>query len=237
MTLNQPVTLFVGENGTGKSTLLESVAVAAQSITVGMESVETDAHMEPAKSLAIALKLIWNKRTRTGFFLRAEDFIGYTRHIDWMRKDLQTRLAEVTEEYKDREGLSASLAKLPLLRSLAELKQAHGDGLEHMSHGESFLSLFQSRVRPNGLYLLDEPETPLSPMKQLALLSMIADWTKQGCQFIIATHSPILMAIPGAQIYNFDDPPIHPVAYDDLEHVNLMRDFLNRPEQFLRHLR
>jgi predicted ATPase len=98
------------------------------------------------------------------------------------------------------------------------------------------LKLFQSRLIPNGLYLLDEPETPLSPMKQLGFLSLIREMAEQNCQFIIATHSPILMAYPDAAIYSFDESPLAAVSYNELEHVNLTRDFLNSPERFIRHL-
>ncbi len=89
---------------------------------------------------------------------------------------------------------------------------------------------------PGGLYLLDEPEAPLSPQRQLALLSILKEMTAEDAQFIIATHSPILMALPGAVILSFDRAPVRAVAYDEVEHVSLTRDFLNRPEAFLKHL-
>ena len=116
------------------------------------------------------------------------------------------------------------------------MERRYGDGLDSQSHGESFLALFQSRFVPGGLYLLDEPEAPLSPLHQLSLLAAIKAMVEQDAQFVIATHSPIVMAYPGATILNFDTTPVSPVGYDDLEHVNLMRDFLNGPEAFLRHL-
>ena len=105
------------------------------------------------------------------------------------------------------------------------------------SHGESFLDLFTGRVNPGGLYLLDEPETPLSPQRQIALLGLIIDAAGQGAQFIIATHSPILLACPDARIITFDTNPISDASYEDLEHVRVTRDFLNHPERYLRHLR
>ena len=116
------------------------------------------------------------------------------------------------------------------------MQERYGDGLDARSHGESFLALFQSRFVPGGLYLLDEPEAPLSPLRQMALLSAIKEMVEQESQFIIATHSPLLMAYPGAEILSFDQQPIAPVSYQSLEHVNLMRDFLNDPDAFLRHL-
>ena len=104
------------------------------------------------------------------------------------------------------------------------------------SHGESFLQLFQSRFVPGGLYLLDEPEAPLSPQRQLALLAMLKEMAGQDSQFVVATHSPILMALPGADILSFDRAPVRRLPYGEVEHVSFTRDFLNNPEAFLRHL-
>ena len=122
------------------------------------------------------------------------------------------------------------------MRELESMQSRYGEGLDTQSHGESFLALFQARFVPGGLYLLDEPEAPLSPLRQLALLSAIKEMVGQDAQFIIATHSPILMAYPGAVILSFDQTPIGAVSYQSLEHVNLMRDFLNDPQAYLRHL-
>ena len=122
------------------------------------------------------------------------------------------------------------------MKSLYAIRALYGEGLDARSHGESFLTLFQSRFVPKGLYLLDEPEAPLSPQSQLALLAMIVEMVKQQAQFIIATHSPILLAFPGAEIFSFDRTPPGVVEYQDLEHVSLTREFLNNPERYLRHL-
>ena len=101
------------------------------------------------------------------------------------------------------------------------------------SHGETFLALMQTRLKPGGLYLLDEPETPLSPQRQLALLSLMKRCVAEDCQFIVATHSPILMALPGAAIWLFEGGRIRPVAWDETEHVALTRAFLASPGRFL----
>jgi predicted ATPase len=116
------------------------------------------------------------------------------------------------------------------------MQRRYGEGLDARSHGESFLALFQARFVPGGLYLLDEPEAPLSPIRQLALIAALKQMVAQDAQFIIATHSPILMAFPDAQIYNFDVCPPQVVAYAGLEHVRLTRDFLDNPEAFLKYL-
>jgi len=234
--LSSPVTIFVGENGTGKSTLLESIAAAVGSPTIGAESVLTDATLQHTRDLAKQLKLAWGKRTHRGFFLRSEDFFNFTKALSQMRSEMLSRLREIDEEYVDRSDYSRSLAKIPYYKSLGEMKERYGENLDANSHGESFLRLFQSRFVPNGLYLLDEPETPLSPMRQLAFLSMLKEMATQGAQFIIATHSPILMAFPDATIFSFDESPVRAVLYDDLPHVTLTKSFLNDPQQFLRHL-
>lgn len=231
-----PVTIFVGENGTGKSTLIEGLAAAVGSITIGGESIDYDKSMKPARDLSSCLKLTWRVKTKKGFFLRAEDFISYSRKISQMKSDLEEGLKEIDNTYIGRSEYSKSLARMPYVSSLYELKEKYGEGLETKSHGESFLELFNSRFVPNGLYLLDEPETPLSPTKQLALISMIKSMVKENAQFIIATHSPILMAIPGATLLSFDENSVKEVRYDDLEHVNITRDFLNNPEGYLRYL-
>lgn len=231
-----PVTFLVGENGSGKSTVLEGLAVAAQMITVGSGNAHRDKTLAHVQELSKWLKLIWNKRTRKGFFLRAEDFFGYVKQQHQTRQEMQAEIARVEEEYKDRSKQAQGLARMPFANQLADMHNRYGEGLDTQSHGESFLALFQSRFVPGGLYLLDEPEAPLSPLRQIALLSVLNLMVEQEAQFIIATHSPILMAFPDATILNFDTSPISPIAYQDLEHVNLMRDFLNQPEAFLRHL-
>jgi predicted ATPase len=108
--------------------------------------------------------------------------------------------------------------------------------LDENSHGQSFLKLFESRFVPDALYLLDEPEAPLSPISQLALMTMIGGMLQDNAQFIIATHSPILLGFPGATIYSCDQAPIARVEYEELDHVVITRDFLNGRERFLKHL-
>ncbi len=231
-----PVTFFVGENGSGKSTLLEALACAIGSITVGSESVKTDPSLAAVRRLANQIRLVWQKRTHKGFFLRAEDFFGYARKMAQTRQELEEDLRSVDQDYRDRSATAATFARMPYANELLEIQHRYGDGLETRSHGESFLALFQSRFVPGGLYLLDEPEAPLSPIRQLALMAVLKQMVDQEAQFIIATHSPILMAFPGAQIYNFDVTPPRPIAYAELEHVKLTRDFLDNPDLFLKYL-
>jgi predicted ATPase len=122
-------------------------------------------------------------------------------------------------------------------RELHDMKQRYGEGgLDSYSHGESFLTLFQARFVPNGLYLLDEPEAPLSPIRQLSFIALLKQMVEQQAQFIIATHSPIIMAFPDAAILSFDGAKIRARQYEELEHVTLTRDFLNNPQAYLRNL-
>lgn len=230
------VTFLVGENGSGKSTLLEAVGVAASLATVGSVAIDEDATLGAQAYLAKMLKLTWNRRATRGFFLRAEDFFGFTKTLAQMRAEFLARLAELDREYEGRSEWAKGLAKGPVKNSLAEMERRYGVDLDANSHGQSFLKLFQSRFVPEGLYLLDEPEAPLSPQSQLALIAMIREMVAQDGQFIIATHSPILLGYPGAQIYSCDTVPITRVAFEDLDHVTITRDFLNSPERFLRHL-
>jgi predicted ATPase len=234
-----PITFLVGENGSGKSTLLEALAIAAHSVTVGSAAAENDETLNAVRLLARHLRLVWRKRSHKGFFLRAEDYFGYVRRLNKVKADLETDARRAAEDYAraGRSGYAASLAQMPYRRELADLRERYGEGgLDSRSHGESFLAFFQSRFVPGGLYLLDEPEAPLSPIRQLALVAALKQMVEQDAQFIIATHSPIVMACPGATILNFDSTPIQAVAYDELEHVTFTRAFLANPNLYLRHL-
>ena len=236
LTFTSPVTFFVGENGSGKSTMLEALACAADSVTVGSESVRTDKTLAPLRHLAQYLRLVWQKRTHRGFFLRAEDFFGYAKKMRQTQEELREDLSRVDEEYRGRSKLATDFARLPYENELGDMQRRYGAGLDTRSHGESFLALFQSRFVPGGLYLLDEPEAALSPTRQLSFISALKRMVAEDSQFIIATHSPIILAFPEASILSFDGGRIHPVVYEELEHVRLTRDFLNGPEAFLRHL-
>lgn len=231
------VTYFVGENGSGKSTLLEGIAAAARLPAIGSADLKGDTTLTAQRDLADALRLVWNRRTSRGFFLRAEDFFGFAKRVSAMRTDFLARIAEVEVEYANRSAWARGLASGPARASLAELEQRYGVDLDANSHGQSFLKLFRSRFVPGGLYLLDEPEAPLSPQSQLGFMLMMQDMLAEDAQFIIATHSPILLAYPGATIYSFDSTPVVPVEYAELEHVRLTRDFLNAPERYLRELK
>ena len=196
------VTCFVGENGSGKSTILEALAVAAGFNAEGGSANMRFATRTSDVTLADHLRLSRRRRPRTGFFLRAESFFNVATQIEELG---------VGDSYGER-------------------------SLHEQSHGESFLALANHRFGPAGLYLLDEPEAALSPVRQMSLLVRIHHLVAEHSQFILATHSPILMAYPGALIYRFDGAGIARVAYDDVEHVNVTRDFLNHRDLYLQRL-
>ncbi len=231
-----PVTFLVGENGTGKSTLLEALAVAAGSITVGSASAGKDRTLEPLKELSRDFKLVWNKRTRKGFFMRSEDFFGYAREMERSREEMQAYLQEVDRDYKDRSKMAQDYARMAYASEIGAMRRDYGEGVDARSHGESYIKLFQRRFVPGGLYLLDEPEAPLSPRRQLAFLVLLKEMAEQEAQFIIATHSPVLLGYPGSVILSCDSGKLEPVQYEQLEHVLITRDFLTHRQMYLKNL-
>lgn len=231
-----PVTFLVGENGSGKSTLLEALAVAVGSITVGSVDTQRDDTLKPLRELARDLRLVWNKRTKKGFFMRSEDFFGFARRMEQTRAGLEDDLRQVDEDYQGRSEYAKGLARMAYQNELGALEQRYGEGVDARSHGESYLNLFQGRFIPGGLYLLDEPEAPLSPKRQLSFLVLLKQMVDQEGQFIIATHSPILMGFPGAVILSCDSGKLEPVEYQDLEHVYITKGFLENRKLYLREL-
>lgn len=232
LSFDSNVTFFIGENGSGKSTLLEAIAVGMKCPALGQSDAASDPLLEPARSLAQQLRFSRHKAPKHRLFFRAEDAIGFTRRLAASVSDL-TEFEQHFDETLS--GYGRQLAMGAVRGQRNALESRYGENPDARSHGEWFLHMLRERLHPNGLYLLDEPETPLSPIHQLSLLAIIKDLAEQGCQFIIATHSPILMALPGATLLNFE-LDIRPVAWEDAEHVALTRAFLNDPESFLRRL-
>ena len=228
-----PVTFFVGENGSGKSTLIEALALGMNTVAVGSENLASDDSLQHIRFFSSHLRYVKNRQPRRGFFFRAEDFFGFVKRMKTDVKAFQELESEFHSQFT---GYGQLLATGMAKHQHSALRSRYGDDPDAFSHGEGFLNLLTSRLAPEGLYLLDEPETPLSPQKQLSLLSLMKQMVSESCQFIIATHSPILMAFPDAQILFFDEADIKEVAYDDVEHVSLTRSFLNDPNNFLRRL-
>lgn len=213
--LNGEVTFFVGENGTGKSTLLEAAAVAfgfnPEGGTLNFSFSTFDSHSELYKRVRLVKGY---KRPRDGFFLRAESFYNAATYINLLDDDPIANglgAAKITESYG-------------------------GVPLHEQSHGESFFSLVMNRFGGKGLYILDEPEAALSPMRQMSLLSRIKELADNESQFIIATHSPILLAYPNANIYELDESGIALTEYEKTKTYAVTKRFLDDPRKMMRYL-
>jgi predicted ATPase len=201
------ISFFAGENGTGKSTLLEAIAahygfgLEGGNRNFRNDSTESNRSVDP---LVKALRLSFDQRTGAGFFLRAESFFNTASHIDEVG---------VTEGYG-------------------------GRSLHTRSHGETFFTVLDLKFRHNGLFLLDEPEAALSPQRQLSFLVLIHDVLRKfkDAQFIISTHSPVLLAYPKAQILSFDEGRVHEVDYEQTGSFQVVHRFLNDREEFLEEL-
>jgi predicted ATPase len=234
-----PVTFFVGENGSGKSTLLEAIAIGVNAIAAGSADLNHDETLWASHELARGFHFARARHPKRTMFLRAEDVMGYSMRAARLRRegDFLREYGSKALEQLGEEGIGDQTkprADTPA-RMKERLLRRHAWDPGDRSHGETFLDLLGDRVRAGGLYLLDEPETPLSPVRQLSLLGLVKERAAEDCQFIVATHSPILMALPEAQILSFDNGRIQPVAYDDVEHVKITKSFLNNPAKFLRH--
>ena len=210
LAFDRPVTFLVGENGSGKSTLLEAIAVATGLNAEGGSRNFRFSTRSTHSELGRQLTAVRRRYPLDSYFLRAESFYNVATHID---------------EMDEGPGFGASV-----------IDSYGGVSLHRQSHGESFMALVQNRFGGGGLYLLDEPEAALSPSRLLTLLAQIHDLVQRDSQFIIATHSPILMAYPASRIYLFDEKGIAPVAYKDTEHYQLTKRFLDDPERMLRYL-
>jgi predicted ATPase len=212
LNISSNVTFFVGENGSGKSTLLEAVA---EKIGFSLRGGNRNHNLNVGfnfngyeNELTNYTNLGWTpKKLEEGFFMRAESFFNFANYID--------ELAETDNRIYNAYG---------------------GKSLHQQSHGESFLALFDNQFE-SGVYLLDEPEAALSPARILSFMSVIHSLEQSGrAQFIIATHSPMLLCYPNASIYNFNNDGISQVKYQETEHFNLTKNFLDNPEAYFRHL-
>jgi len=203
--LHAPVTFFVGENGSGKSTLLEAIAHRSGfHIWRGLKRTRFDVNPYEDE-LYRYIRMEWTDGMVPGSFFAADVFRNFAVNLDeWSAMD---------------PGM---------------LKYFGGKSLMSQSHGQSLMSLFRARYKIKGLYLLDEPETALSPKSQLELLGLLQSMSRMGhAQFLVATHSPILLACPDADILNFNRLPLASIDYEDTEYFRIYRDFLNNRKKYL----
>jgi predicted ATPase len=208
LNLDHNVTFFVGENGSGKSTLLRAICHKCD-IHIWEDTERSRISYNPyEEDLYKHLKVEWSDGPVPGSFFASQIFRDFARFLDeWAKND---------------PGI---------------LEYFGGQSLVTKSHGQSLISFFETRYRIKGLYLLDEPETALSPLNQIKLLSVIKAMSRDGhAQFIISSHSPILLAYPDAVIYSFDSLPIQPISYEETAYYKIYRDFLNNRDSYLKEL-
>ncbi len=211
------VTFFVGENGTGKSTILEAIATKSGfGAEGGSKNINFKTSQEKTytgtEQLADHITLSWNYKpyNGNGYFFRAESFFNVANYIDLLAQNGGPELAYAPYG---------------------------GKSLHEQSHGESFLAFFNNRLGNGGFFIFDEPEAALSPQRQLSLMIIIHEICKNPhAQFIIATHSPILLAYPGATIYSCNGDTLKTIAYKDTDHYQITKDFLDDPTRYMQYL-
>lgn len=219
------ITIVIGDNGCGKSTLLESLAYSIGLPTIATNDIRGDETLGGGQLLNPFLRIRWTKPTRNGLFFRAEDLQRLVSRLDFIKKELDEAVAELETELSE-EAMKAP--KAMLLDEKRAIEERYGPDLNAFSHGEAFLKVFENRLRQPGVYILDEPEASLSPTRQLALMQLIIDRAdNRGFQFIIATHSPLVMGLPGAEILQIAEGKIEPIELEETEHYRITKQFLN----------
>lgn len=207
--LHPKVTFFVGDNGSGKSTLIEALAIALRLNPEGGSRNFSFATRESHSSLASAIRVVrTHRQPKDLYFFRSESFFNVATDVDRMAAE-PSPLPNILQYYGER-------------------------SLHEQSHGESFFALFNNRFFGNGLYLLDEPEAALSPKRQLSFIARMHQLIAKGSQFVISTHSPILLGYPEALIYQLGPDGIEAVRYEDTDHFTITKEFLNRRERMLK---
>ena len=230
---SNPITFIIGDNGTGKSTLLETLALRLQLPNMDGSSYGKRG-FEAARVLVEFLSIEWAIDRPRGFFLRAEDFGNLLNSVQNEDNRLSSFFDDLKGEVPD--------SVLNSMRDnsnyqIRNMRKNYGQDLQSFSHGEAYFKIMNDKINQRGIYLLDEPEAALSPSKQLSLLYFIKEHLKNNnSQFIVATHSPMLMAYPGAAIYQISDDTMKRVNFEDTEHYSITRSFLNNPDAYLRHL-
>lgn len=225
----KPVTILTGDNGSGKTTLLEIIACILGANRVSYNLMET----EKQKQVDTCIKyftLSSNQKAKSNFYFSGEEFIQYINWVEREKQEAKKALLEIEEEYGSNE-YAKKLAKTPHLRTLYELNELYATSLSKQSHGQGYLDFFSNRLQNNGLYLLDEPEAALTYENQYVLSLEIMEAVNMGCQFFLATHSPIITALPDAQILEITNDSITETTYKDLDNIRFLKMFLGNPER------
>jgi predicted ATPase len=206
LSFTRPVTIIVGENGSGKSTVLEALAGGCGFNVSGGNAGNLFGD-ERTSPLTPHLRFSWLPKVNRGFFLRAESFFNFASHIDELARE-----------------------------DPGDAYAPYGGSLHNRSHGEAFLKLFEARFRGDAVYILDEPEAALSPSRQLIFLKIMRELERQNCQLILATHSPLIMAYPGATLLKIEDGQFAETRLEHTSHYAILRDFATEPEDFIQRL-
>lgn len=231
--LDNKVTIFIGDNGSGKSTLLESIALELNLPLIG-GYIKDHPGFEAARLIQPFIEIEWKRQTHKGFFFRAEDFSDFVNSTENERRKIAGDLSELKGVVDD--SIISQMSE-SMNYSLRRMRRDYGENMQAFSHGEAYLNILQTRIGDKGVYLLDEPEAALSPLKQLSLIFFIIEVLKNGnTQFIICTHSAILMGIPEAMIYEIREDSMEQVGYKETDHYRITRNFLNNPDSYLREL-
>jgi predicted ATPase len=227
------INFLVGENGSGKSTLLEAIACKLQLPHMDGRSYAKNS-FDAAKTLLPYLELTWQIERSVGFFFRAEDFGDYLNSVHRVGTEIENQMGDLGDNvpkyiiYQMKESSNYQLR---------QMRRNFGQELNSFSHGEAYLHIMNEMIKTRGIHLLDEPEAALSPAKQLTLITFINNHLKtHNSQFIIATHLPMLLAFPGATIFEITENSMEKTALENTEHYTVTKSFLNNPEAYLRHL-
>lgn len=228
-----PVTLFAGDNGCGKTTLIELLSHKVSAVRIDHAEMSDDMRKAPVAAAADNFRVAMGQRPARAFFFHAEGFIRYIDSVNRMKDEARRDLERADRESEGRSRFARNQARMAYAGSLASLDSLYENDLSARSHGEGFLDFFGARLIDRGLYLLDEPEAALSPFNQYVLLTMVADAVKRGCQFVISTHSPVLLACPGGRILAFENGALAEAKFDELEGVRFLRDFLGDTARYV----
>ncbi len=228
-----PVTLLAGDNGCGKTTLVELLANKVAAVRIDRAELTEDMRRAPVEAAANSFRVAMGQKPARAFFFHAEGFIRYIDSVNRMKDDARRDLERADRESEGRSAFARNQARMAYAGSLDALSGLYENDLSARSHGEGFLDFFGARLIDRGLYLLDEPEAALSPFNQYVLLAMIADAVKRGCQFVISTHAPVLLACPSARILAFENGALAETRFDELAGVRFLRDFLANTARYV----
>lgn len=222
----KPVSVICGDNGCGKTTLME-ILVRKTALNRIKNTAVDEFRGDKIEAALEAFTVVRQAIPKKKFFFSAEEFIKYIEWIESEKRDARSAIEEIDKEYGDNVS-AANLAKMPHYETISDLNQLYATRLISVSHGEGYMDFFDARLRPEGLYLMDEPEGALTYRNQYILAMKILEAVKKDCQFIISTHSPILAAIPDADVIQIKDGEAGHCLYEQLDNIGFLEMFMRR---------